>query len=184
MKTAPEAFTDLKIADSKGRVALGSRFARHRFALREQTDGSVLLVPVVVTPESRQPLTRQRLDESLAFLNELKENWDGRGSAAPVPETVAFAREALALLQAGALARGLAWTEPIIGVNERGQITLEWWREERTLTVFLRGAGEIDYLKSWGASIETEMEDGPLTRLADFLALTHWLGEDTGRQAA
>lgn len=87
----------------------------------------------------------------------------------------AEAREALALLHAGALARGLRWQEPHVGVNERGQVTLEWWKDTRSLTVYIRSEDRVDYLKAWGTDIEAEMEDGELNRLADFAALSRWL---------
>lgn len=175
MKPAPDAFDDLRTADNKGRIALGARFAGRRFALREQPDGSALLTPVVVTAETERPLTGRRLQEAFAFLEGIQDDWDGRGSPAPTPETIAGAGEALALLQSGALARGVPWTPPHIGVNELGQITLEWWAGNRSLTVFVRSESRVDYLKSWGANIETEMEDGELSRLADFAALSRWL---------
>lgn len=178
MKPAQDAFEEIRTADAKGRIALGARFAGRRFAIREQPDGSALLTPVIVTAESDRPLTSRRLQEAFASLEGSKDDWDGHGSLAPIPAMLDAARESLALLHSGALARGVPWTEPHVGVNERGQITLEWWVGERTLTVFIRSASQIDYLRSWGTNIETEMEDGELSRLADFAALSRWLYED------
>lgn len=179
LKEARDTFEDVRTADGKGRVALGARFAGRRFAVREQPDGGALLTPVVVTAESERPLTTRRLREAFAALEGLPENWDGHGSAAPAPETVAAAREALALLHAGALARGVPWREPHVSADERGQVTLEWWAGSgagtRTLTVFVRPGGRVDYLKAWGHDIESEMADGELSRLSDFAALSHWL---------
>lgn len=165
----------LKVADQKGRILLGSKYAGKRFAVREEPDGTAVLVPVLIVPERDAPVTSQRLDESFAALEVLKDNWDDNGSLAPVPECVAYAREALALLQAGALARGVHWTEPHIGSNERGQVTLEWWREGRALTLFIRSGDQVDYLKAWGSNIASEMEDGTVERIADFIALSRWL---------
>lgn len=175
MKLGHDTLEDIRIADQKGRIVLGARFAGRRFAMREQPDGTAILTPVVITPESQRPLTHQRLTESFASLEGLQNNWDGHGSLAPSPETLAYAREALALLQASALARGLPWAEPHIGCNERGQITLEWWQDSKTLTVFVRSENEMDYLRSWGADIVSDMEDGELTHISDFIALSHWL---------
>lgn len=183
MKLGHDTLEDIRIADQKGRIVLGARFAGRRFAVEERPDGTAVLTPVVITPENQRPLTHYRLAESFAGVQGLKDNWDGRGSLAPSPETLAYAHEALALLQASALARGLAWTEPHIGCNERGQVTLEWWRDKKTLTVFVRSKSEMDYLKSWGADIVSEMEDGELTRIADFVALSHWLYTESAVQA-
>ncbi|MDX1934255.1 MAG: hypothetical protein SFU56_16765 [Capsulimonadales bacterium] len=175
--------TEFKVADQKGRVALGSKWAGKRFAVYEESDGKVMLSPVLVVPESEHPLTASRLRESFAFLEGLTDNWDGRGSLAPDPATIASAREALGLLQASALARGMGWVEPHIGANERGQITLEWWQENRSVTVFIRAENQVDYLKAWGTNIEAEMQDGEITTIADFIALSHWLnpGQRAGR---
>ena len=69
----------------------------------------------------------------------------------------------------------MPWSEPHIVSNEHGQITLEWWQGPRTLTVFIRTEDQVDYLKSWGSDIESEMEDGEVNRIAGFVALSHWL---------
>ncbi len=186
IKSLPDAleFEDVRTADNKGRIVLGARFAGRRFAVREQPDGSALLTPVVVTAETERPLTGRRLQEAFASLQGLSDDWDGRGSLAPSPAILDAAREALALLQSGALARGVPWTEPHVGVNERGQPTLEWWAGEKSLTIFIRAEGRIEYLKSWGTDIESEMEDGQLSLLADYAALSRWLYEDVPPDAA
>jgi len=140
-----------------------------------EPDCATILAPVVIMSESQRKLTHQCLAESFDSLEGLQNDWDGRGSLAASPETLASAREALALLQASALARGIPWAEPHIGCNERGQITMEWWRDKKTLMVFVRSENEMDYLKYWGADIVIDMEDGELTHIADFIALSHWL---------
>jgi hypothetical protein len=91
--------------------------------------------------------------------------------------------DALAMHQAGALARGIRWTDPHVGVDERGRITLEWWHGEHALTLFIRSEERVDYLKSWGAHIESEMEDGELSRISDFVSLSRWLYEAVGEPA-
>lgn len=48
MPSALESFTDLRVADSKGRVLLGSRYAGERLAVREEADGTIVLTPMVV----------------------------------------------------------------------------------------------------------------------------------------
>ena len=98
---------------------------------------------------------------------------------APAPALVAFAQEVLARFHAATLAHSLPWEEPRIGSNERGQITLEWWYDPRTLTVFIRSAEHVDYLKSWGSDILKDMEDGEITRPSDFVTLTRWLYQPT-----
>lgn len=175
MRLSQNFADDLKIADNKGRLTLGSKYAGKRFAVREEADGSTHLIPIIVVPEQDKFLTSRQLNESFAVLEALADNWDGYASPVPSPSLIAYAREVFALLQADALARGVAWREPHIGSNERGQITLEWWQEQRTLTVFVRSENQVDYLKSWGNDIFNEMEDGELSRIFDFIVLSRWL---------
>ena len=177
MKLKLDALDEIKVADQKGRILLGSRYAGKRFALQKEPDGSALLVPVVIVPESDQPLTSRHLDEVFADLATLHDNWDGYGSPAPSAGILAYAREVVAVLQAAALSRGVPWVPPHIGSNERGQVTLEWWQGDRTLTLFVRSEDQVDYLKAWGSNIESEMEDGEVSRLADFVTLSRWLHE-------
>ena len=106
MKLAQDVLEDIKVADQKGRVLLGSRYAGKRFAVREEPDGSALLTPVLIVPEKDQPLTYQRLAASFAALEGLRDDWDGHGSPAPAPPLLAYAREVVALLHAGAHWRG------------------------------------------------------------------------------
>ena len=106
---------------------------------------------------------------------ELADNWDGYGSPAPTTEVIVYAREALAMLHAGALAQSTAWTEPHISCNERGHVTLEWWKGSQTLTLYVRSANKLDYLKAWGSNIDSEMKNGSVEGIADFIALSRWL---------
>ena len=178
MKPGRGMLEELKVADQKGRILLGSRYAGKRFALREEEDGTTVLTPVVVVAEHEGLITSRRLAECFAALEQLFDNWDGNGSLAPLPGVIDHAREAMALLQASAMARDLPWSDPHIGVNERGQVILEWWQGDRALTLFVRSSNQVDYLKAWGANIQNEMEDGAVSQIADFIALSHWLYQD------
>jgi hypothetical protein len=177
MKLEHDSFADLKLADSKGRVLLGRRYAGKRFAMREEQDGTAVLTPVTVIAgsETEGIITARRLADRFAALERLGDNWDGRGSPAPTPEIVLYSREIVGLLQASALSRNLPWFEPHIGSNERGQISLEWWNGNRSLTLIVRSTEQIDYLKTWGSHILNEMEDGEVSRIVDFISLSHWL---------
>lgn len=173
MKTGFSAFADIKTADQKGRVVLGSRYAGKRFAFEEQENGTAVLVPVVVVSESEQSLTSRYLTDQFAALRENRGGSDD--SPSPVPERIDQAKETLALLQASALARGVRWHDPNISGNERGEVVLEWWWQSRSLTVFVGDRGAVRYLKAWGANIESEREDGELNRISDFVSVAHWL---------
>ena len=173
-----DTLQSFKVADRKGRITLGSKYAGKHYSIREEADGSAVLTPVLIVPEKDAPLTTRQLTESFRALESLKDNWDGRGSPAPSPALIASAKESVALLHAGVLVRGIGWTEPHLGANERGQITLEWWQGVRTLTLFVRSEDQVDYLKAWGSDIEKEMEDGEIRRFADFATLSRWLYQE------
>lgn len=175
MKLLSDLDHELRIADQKGRIALGRKYAGKRFIMREKPDGSAVLTPVMIVPEGDESLSGTSIDEAFATVGSLHENWDGHASLAPSEDVVRSARETYALLKAAALAGNAPWIEPHIGSNERGQIMLEWWNGLRTLTLFVRSSAQIDYLKSWGSNIESEMEDGVVEKILDFVQLSHWL---------
>src|SRR5579872_62553 len=103
MKLIDETAIDIKTADQKGRLLLGSRYAGKRFAVHESRDGDTILTPVLIVPESGYPLTSQGLAARFAELFSLTDNWDLHGSLAPTPAVIAYAREVLAVLHAAAL---------------------------------------------------------------------------------
>ena len=175
MKLLENGLDELRVADRKGRITLGSKYAGKRFALHEEADGSTVLTPVLVVPDNEQSLTSRRLTEIFEPLRGLIDNWDGRNSIAPSTELIDHAREALALLHAGTIARNTRWVDPHVGSNELGQVTLEWWNHSRSLTLFVRSSDRVEYLKAWGQDIESQMEDGEVIRLNDFVTLSHWL---------
>src|SRR5437016_5543556 len=109
MKIAFDSLDGLKVADQKGRITLGSKYAGKHFAVREGEDGTATLIPVLLVPEWEHPLTSERLAETFEALQSLQDNWDGHGSPAPSEALLAEAKEALALLHAGAMARGVRW---------------------------------------------------------------------------
>src|SRR5437660_1604252 len=111
--TVKLALDDLRVADKKGRVALGSKHAGKRFAVREEADGTAILTPVLVIPANTGT-------QDLTSLEGLQDDWDGRGSPAPSSSVIETAREVIAMLRAGAIARGARWVDPHVGSNERG----------------------------------------------------------------
>ena len=89
MKLMDDARPEIKVADQKGRVTLGSKYAGKHFAVREEPDGTAILTPVLMVPEKERPLTSRRLAESFAALEALEDNWDGHGSPSPLPVLIA-----------------------------------------------------------------------------------------------
>jgi hypothetical protein len=60
----------------------------------------------------------------------------------------------------------LLWSTPLINVNYDSDVVLEWWNKNKKLTFYINQSS-IDYMKVWGADIDTEMEDGSLDSMRD-----------------
>jgi hypothetical protein len=173
--TITEQTLEIKNVDSKGRLSLGSSHAGKRYAVSEQPDGSTLLTPVIVMLETTSHVTQDRISAVLAPIENLQANWDGNGSPAPKPATLVNAREFLGMLTGAAVAGGLPFNNPLVSVDHRGYITLEWWHNSRSLTVYINSDNAIEYLKVWGTDITSDMEDGSVTLLTDVISLLKWL---------
>ena len=74
MKLAQDSLEGLKVADQKGRITLGSRYAGKHFAVWEGDDGTATLVPVLIIPEREKPITMGRLAEAFTALETLHDN--------------------------------------------------------------------------------------------------------------
>jgi len=173
--TITEQTLEIKNVDSKGRISLGSSHAGKRYAVSAHPDGTTVLTPVIVLPESTAHITQDKIGALLAPIEQLEVNWDGNGSPAPKPETLQYAREFLGMLTGAAVAGGLPFNNPLVSVDHRGYITLEWWDKSRSLTVYIADDNAIEYLKAWGADITSDMEDGSVTLLTDVISLLKWL---------
>jgi hypothetical protein len=56
----------------------------------------------------------------------------------------------------------LWWGLPLINVGFDSEVILEWWHKDRKLDFDILSSN-IDYMKVWGADIDSEMEDGSIT---------------------
>lgn len=110
--------------------------------------------------------------ETLWALKSRKRNWDFCDSEAPQVASIAFADELLDQFYAASRDSGL-WIDPHFSSSEIGVVTLEWWFDERKLTVYA-DQQETLYIKVWGADIDNEMEDGVVSE-QNRLCLWQWL---------
>lgn len=110
------------------------------------------------------------LHEQLDRIALLPDNWDGHGSARPDPLAVEHARQFLedtyhqsvvALGQQTQERIAASWQSPHISASEEGEIVFEWWNGTRKLTIYV-GPQQLTYIKSWGAHVVNDMEDGVL----------------------
>ncbi|CAM8751171.1 hypothetical protein NCF_03153 [Burkholderia pseudomallei] len=117
-------------------------------------------------------LAIQTAKREIEHLAQLEENWDGYGSAKPSTDAIKRAISALPDFISMAEETG-GWSLPHVSANEDGEVLLEWWKAEKKLTLFVRADG-VDYLRTWGANIEHEMDDGVLIA-ETFPGLWSWL---------
>lgn len=111
-----------------------------------------------------------RLDE----LAELTFDWDLHGSEAPSDQTIGFARLVLRVLRNAVIADGDMWVSPHMTASEDGEIVFEWWVGVRKLTVYC-GERNVQYIRVWGADIDSEMDEGLIGSPSDFRRLWNWL---------
>lgn len=68
------------------------------------------------------------------------------------------------------------WSEPALNLGMDGQLELQWWHGEKSLTLIIDG-DRASYLLAWGEDIHSQMEDGDLEGADAFVELWAWLSE-------
>lgn len=112
----------------------------------------------------------QRLD----VLENLKADWDSRGSPPPAGGSVSAARKWLRPLCVAAALSGSPWRAPHMSVSEAGEVTFEWWHQSRKITLYF-GGGAPEYVKVWGPHIFDQMESGEILSSESFGRMWAWL---------
>lgn len=114
--------------------------------------------------QQREPLLRMANNRTVVEIlrvGKRQDDWDGYGSAKPSDTMVARAvAEAVSFIEE-AFAAGLEWQHPLVGSNEEGEVSFEWWRGVKKLTIYV-GAHENNFVSSWGSNIDTHMHAGVL----------------------
>lgn len=101
-----------------------------------------------------------------------QENWDGRGSEGPSGSAILRAMDEVRVFIKMATASGYGWQQPLVGSNEWGEISFEWWRHDKKLTLYI-GAEESNFVCCWGDSIDSM--DAGVFETNQFLAKWRWL---------
>lgn len=114
------------------------------------------------------------LDELAAF----NDNWDGRESPAPSSIAIETARRWLDDLRAESYLAGRPWISPHVSAGDDGEISLEWWRQTRKISLYF-GTNQPEFVKVWGPHIQNDMDSGVLESSAAFRALWVWLNTST-----
>ncbi len=104
----------------------------------------------------------------------LRENdWDGAESKKPNDLAMLKARVLLDDFVDTIIENGYIWKNPHISSDENGDITIEWYKGKHELHVCISDA-EQEFIKVWGANIESEMHMSILDK-NDYNNLWNWL---------
>ena len=98
-----------------------------------------------------------------------------RASAATIALAETWLKFAIAVTPQG------AWKRPHASHSACQEVIVEWHNGARQVTLFIDDDG-AQYVKSWGANIVTEMEDGEVTQ-DGLVALLRWLRGDDENEA-
>lgn len=126
---------------------------------------------LAVAPMPRIPeltSTCSRLDALIDY----DDNWDTFGSCRPRHPAILHALTLLPRLFDATSGTG-GWDNPLVGADSEGNVTLEWWCDERYLTLTITDES-VDFLRTWGEDTGRDMDDGALD-FARFKELWGWL---------
>jgi hypothetical protein len=104
----------------------------------------------------------------------LRDGWNGPGSLAADPATVARTVEWLVGLVEEVRLSGLPWSAPLCNPGSAGDVVLEWWSGAKKLTVYVT-SDTVEYLKAWGPDIEADMAEGDAADADTRRELWAWL---------
>jgi hypothetical protein len=117
---------------------------------------------------NRFPETEKKIFELMTW----PEGWDGYDAPKPNPVSVTHAR-----LWAEELYRDLSaglWIEPHVSADEDGEVSFEWWRGRKKLTVYVTPTA-VEYIKVDKTNSSLEMKDGSIETPKDRRILWNWL---------
>lgn len=113
--------------------------------------------------------------ERVRQVGKLKQNWDGANSSRPNAESVANASARLPEIYRVVGGVG-SWEAPHVSASEEGEITFEWWRKDRKLTLYF-SAVRMEVIKVWGEDIHDEMDAVSLNAVTDFAEVWSWFND-------
>ena len=102
-------------------------------------------------------------------------NWDGRGIEPPTQKAVQSAQFWLEHMFQGAAHAGKPWITAHITPAGEGELTFEWWRGDRKITLYFGDGPKPEFLKVWGPHIQDQMDSGELDSVDAFRTLWAWL---------
>lgn len=102
------------------------------------------------------------------------DGWNGYDACTPKYEAVQYADHWIELFYQEIISSRLDWIEPNVTASAEGEVVFEWRRGIKALTIFI-GNETAEYVKDWGADVNTEMEDGYANSPIIRKALWKWL---------
>lgn len=109
-----------------------------------------------------EPIARAILEEPLSRMRDLlswRDGWDEDDALAPDRGAVKHAESWIVELCLQAVESGLYWIKPNVTASPDGEVVLEWWHENKKLTVYISGQS-AEYVQVWGPDIDSMMSDG------------------------
>ena len=140
-------------------------FAEQLFFERDQEED--VIVPISI-------LRSKVRSKVKAIFRSFIQNIDGANDVVPDETTIRSAEKWLSELEKNVTLRKMNLDAPLINIGVENEIVFEWWCDNRKITLYISN-NTIEYLKSWGASITDEMEDGEIHTFEDTISLWHWL---------
>ena len=99
--------------------------------------------------------TLSEIDDLLTW----PEGWNGYNARAPRYKAVQYAAHWIELFYLEVMDLRLDWLEPNVTASAEGEVVFEWRHGPNRLTIYI-GNQSAEYVKDWGADVDTEMEDG------------------------
>jgi hypothetical protein len=133
---------------------------------------------IISTEPSRDPHQPQIADalSKVAALERIDTRWDDAEGQAPSLSTIATAQDVLLSLAAVTVRERLPWISPHISATPFGDVTFEWWRDEKQLAIYVSGAG-AEFIRTWGEGGSIEMDEADAMSKENQRQFWAWLTE-------
>ncbi|MCB0088168.1 MAG: hypothetical protein KDE54_09670 [Caldilineaceae bacterium] len=90
-------------------------------------------------------------------------------------QTVSIAQSFVAKFYGLVTDEGYRWVSPHITSEGDGDISLEWWRENKVLTIFISEGGLVESLQTWGPHVWEDMDSIVNPSNAELISLWSWI---------
>lgn len=116
----------------------------------------------------------QSAEQALQRVSRYVVDWDGAGSPAPSSAAVAAASARLTDFYRVCISQNAPWFAPHVSASEAGDITFEWWKKDRKITLYI-GEDALELVRVWGPNVFDEMDVTMLESPAHFSSAWTWL---------